>query len=256
MKKGFVLFALLILLAGSASAYTLADYPRALFAHGAPTIVVGKTDTASGIAANIIALDLWRYAAMTGKRQDANIVQTGTGSPQRDEIVIGTPCGNARVRELMNIPSGQCNQILTRGQGQLTLYQDDYVHLLVTGGDNEGVLNAAKVLVNGNARQQLNRTSIPVVRAQRVVNNVAYKGSFLSIGQTIGAAGDVVYGSSNTIIRSTTLPKKCSIITRTLTRGSMTPLPNSCPSDVFHGGYPSTARNVNVLGTSMWIGIR
>lgn len=254
MQKRFVWFALFVLLASSAAAETLADYPRMLFAHGAPTIVAGKGDTSQIVAVNLVALDLWRYATFSGKaRQRVNVVEPGKNAPGRDEVVIGTPCGNARVRELMNIPSGKCNQIFTHGTplGRLILYQDDFVHIVVTGNDGEGVLNAAKVLVNGNARQQLNRTSVPVMRMQRVVNRVARGGTFLSIGQTLGAA--VVYGQSSTIVRSTTLPEQdCPVVTRTLTSGETVQL-HDCRGTVFYGGVPTTTRNVNVLGTPMWL---
>ena len=217
MEKKVIWLAMLFLLASSAAAETLADYPRMLFAHGVPTIVAGRgsaRDSSQIVAVNLVALDLWRYATFTrGRRTQVDVVEPGKNAPGRDEVAIGTPCGNARVRELMNIPSGKCNQIFMHGvpTGQLILYQDDFVHLVVTGGDSEGVLNAAKVLVNGNARQQLNRTSIPVVRMQRVVNRVARGGTFLSIGQTLGAAGNVIYGSSNTIVRSTTLPEEANV---------------------------------------------
>ncbi len=206
MKKwGWIVCAVLLL--NSASAYMIADYPAMFFEDGefTATIVKGsQRDSAEIAAANLIIhslpkagkqmprnmpLPYYRYRA---EPVPATIILTDEQVSEGDEIVIGTPCANARVRELLDIPQDQCKTFFSQ-QGHLELIEDDYQHLVITGSEAGRVLDAAKTLTDPRHRLKLRVQKAPI---RRVYYRTSYQingRDVLDIGETIGAVTPTLY---------------------------------------------------------------
>lgn len=207
MRTNWILAALLLLPA--ANAYNIADYPTMFFEGDSfsATIVKGSERSPAEITAqNLIVNDLPRagrkqrndlpqaYYRYRSERVPPTIVTDDRILPG-DEIVIGTPCGNARVRELLNIQASQCKTHFTQPQGLITLIEDENKHLVITGSDGGMVLDAAKILTNPRYRMQLRTKQAPI---RRVLYRTSYQingREVLDIGQTIGAVTPAISSS-------------------------------------------------------------
>lgn len=192
MKKRLV-WALAVLLAlSTAQASVIADYPTVFFKDKAftATIVTSRAGgSAERVAANLVINDLHRVAARRGLKSSA--IRASRTAGAGDEIVIGTPCGNLRVRELLKIPARQCRTGLK--DGLLKMITDEHVHLIIAGPDGDRVLDAAKVLTDERQRTKLKLPSARVVRRLYQKYSIVGSERFLDIGQTIGAETPALY---------------------------------------------------------------
>ncbi len=198
----------IIILIPAVNAYTIADYP-AMFFEGdtlSAAIIKGSERGSAEITAqNLIVNDLPK----SGRKQRSDLpasyyryrsenapptIMTDKQALPGDEIVIGTPCGNSRVRELLNIPTSKCKTHFSQ-QGMIILIEDENKHLIITGSDGGRVLDAAKILTNPRYRMQLRTKQAPI---RRVLYRTSYQingGEVLDIGQTIGAVTPAISSS-------------------------------------------------------------
>ncbi len=207
MKKRVISGILALLLLSPVSAYMLSDYPALFFEDDQFTAAIVKgsqRDSAEITAANLIINNLPRAGRVTPRdmpvpyyRYRAEPVPSTTivedrNAPGTDEIVIGTPCANSRVRQLLNIT--QCKTYFAQPQGLLLLLEDEHKHLIITGSDGSRVLDAAKILTTPRYRMQLRTTNAPIRRVQyRTAYQIGSGRELLDIGQTIGAVTPAIY---------------------------------------------------------------
>jgi hypothetical protein len=185
---------LLILLVNCAAAATIADYPTIFFTRGgfnATVIRSAAGDAPERTAANVIINDLQRIATKRGLR--ATAVKASSTATTGNEIVIGTPCGSLRVRELLRVTAGGCSKALPKDQGLIKIIDDGRLHLLITGSDGDHVLDAAKVITDERQRIPLRVQSTAVVRKLYQKYYIGGGRKFLDIGQTIGAETPAIY---------------------------------------------------------------
>jgi hypothetical protein len=209
MKKQATWAIAFLLAIAPISAANIADYPNMFFDSEdrfSATIVKGTQRNSAEITAlNLIINDLpkagrkernlpqgyYRYRTDPVPATTVVMDDQTTGG---DEIVIGTPCGNSRVRELLNVPLAKCKDAFGTQQGLIKLVEDaEGKHLIITGSDSSQVLDAAKILTNPRYRINLRVKEAPI---RRVYYRTAYQidgGSALSIGQTIGAVTPAIY---------------------------------------------------------------
>jgi hypothetical protein len=208
--KNQAAWALAVLLAiAPVSAANIADYPNMFFDSEdrfSATIVKGTQRNSAEITAlNLIINDLpkagrkernlpqgyYRYRTDPVPATTVIMDDQTTGG---DEIVIGTPCGNSRVRELLNIPLAKCKDAFGTQQGLIKLVEDGYgKHLVITGSDSSQVLDAAKILTNPRHRINLRVKEAPIRRIYYRTSYQIGNGDALDIGQTIGAVTPAIY---------------------------------------------------------------
>jgi hypothetical protein len=182
-----------LLLVASASAYTIADYPGMFFKQKQFTATVVRSsagDSPERTAANLIINDLQRAATTRGLRATAVKISNVNGSG--DEIVIGTPCGSLRVRQLLGVSAGKCTTALPAEQGLILVRQDGATRLIITGSNGDMVLDTAKVLTDRRQQLRLKVGNATVVRKLYQKYYIASGRKFLDIGQTIGAETPVI----------------------------------------------------------------
>jgi len=195
MKKRLAWVVLLMLLALPVSAYTLADYPDVLFRQGVPAVVTSRPDdSGQRVATNMLIADLQRTARARGLRQSVPVLAATKNMTPRDEVVIGEPCANLRMRELLKLAAGNCQTFVKKDQGLLLLVQDENVHVIITGSSGDRILDAVKVLLDKRQRAQLTVFRAPVERRTYQKYYVIGGRRFLDIGQTIGAATPALSG--------------------------------------------------------------
>lgn len=194
MKKRWLTVVLFILLALPISAYTLADYPDVLFRQGVPAVVTSRPDNSGQrVATNMLIADLQRTVQARRLRQPVPVLAATKNMTSRDEVVIGEPCANLHMRELLKLSAGQCQAFVKRDQGLLLLVQDENVHVIITGSNGDRILDAVKVLLDKRQRAQLTVPRAPVERRTNQKYYVIGGRRFLDIGQTIGAATPALY---------------------------------------------------------------
>jgi hypothetical protein len=194
MRKGLVWAVLAVLLANTAAAMFISDYPKMFFQNRTFTGTVVRSaagDSAERYAANMLINELQREATRRGLR--ATAVKISTQKASGNELVVGTPCGNLRVRQLLNISPGKCREGLPAGQGLLKIIDDGNIHLLVTGADADSVLDAAKVLADSRQQLHLRVTSAAVVRKLYQKYYITEGRKFLDIGQVVGVDTPAIY---------------------------------------------------------------
>lgn len=194
MRKGLVWVVLAVLLVNTAAAMFISDYPKMFFQNKTFSGTVVRSpagDSAERYAANMLINDLQREATRRGLR--AKAVKISTAKAEGNELVVGTPCGNLRIRQLLNISPGKCREGLPAGQGLLKIIDDGNIHLLVTGADADNVLDAAKVLTDSRQQLHLRVTSAAVVRKLYQKYYITEGRKFLDIGQVIGVETPAFY---------------------------------------------------------------
>ena len=188
----WVLFA--IILVQSVSATFISDYPTIFFSDKQFNAVVIRSlaqPSAERLAANMVIHDLQRHAQRYGLTPSA--IKTSAWRGRGNEIVIGTPCGTTRVRQLLNITPQDCRTAFDHG---LLKVIDDVQgrHLVIAGAYSDQVLDAAKVLVDERQRTKLKVVEAKVVRkVYRKYYIIGGSKGFLDIGQTIGAETPALY---------------------------------------------------------------
>jgi hypothetical protein len=175
-----------LVLLGSASATTISDYPEMFFEKGEFTATITKgnvRDSAQRAATNILIRDLQKSMAQHRIKPFVRETTKNSGN----EIVIGTPCGSHRARELLNVQAGKCMTALPYEQGKIMLFQNEHTTLLITGTDGQRILDAVKILIDPRQREALKRTDATIVRIQRRERfAIGNNRQLLQIGQTIG----------------------------------------------------------------------
>jgi hypothetical protein len=237
MKKRLVWAILALVLLSPATASTIADYPAMFFEKGEFTATIVKSETrdsAERIANNLLISDLQRESRHRPLRM----------MPGRDEMIIGTPCGNLRVRELLNIPAGKCQTYFRKEQGLLKLIEDEHQHLIITGSDSERVLDAVKVLTDPRQRHMLRVTNAPIERRYYRKHYVVDGRQVLDIGQTIGAVTPALYTGYSHVTYEPYHPQDCVEYTATTYGAVIARTRPGCPQ--YYGGVPT--RDINVLG--------
>jgi len=186
VKKGWIWAICILLLISSATA-TISEYPSMFIKDGRLTATLVKSyarDSKEITAANLILRDL-----------EPNRLQLVTfNSPGKgDEIIVGTPCTNSRIRELLNIPLEKCAMYFQGTEGLIKVVEDGNIHLIVTGSDSNSVLDATRVLIDDRQRSALNVNTVPVRRGYYRRYQVTAGGRALDIGETIGAVTPSIY---------------------------------------------------------------
>jgi len=191
--KGMVWAILILLCVSTAAAYTIADYPTMFFKQKQFTATVVRSpagDSPERTAANLIINDLQRATTSRGLRATAVKISNVNGSG--DEIVIGTPCGSLRVRQLLGVTAGKCRTAIPAEQGLIILQQDGATRLIITGSNSAMVLDTAKVLIDRRQQLQLKVSNATIVRRLYQKYYIVGGRKFLDIGQTIGAETPVI----------------------------------------------------------------
>jgi len=249
-----------LLLVSSASAYNIADYPTMFFKDKTFTATIIKSQAGSSAertAANLLMNDLQRTAQRYGLKPNA--IRTSTAGGQADEILIGTPCGNLRIRELLGIGPSKCRTALKNGL--LKVVQDEHTYLIITGPDGESVLDATKILIDPRHKNQLGIQSANVVRKPYQKHYVIGGRRFLDIGQTIGAETPTLYTGHPYVTYRPLYepyesapypgyyPEDCAEYSGTTYGAVVVKTKPGCPGQYttgYYGGVPT--RDVNILG--------
>ncbi|HLC65419.1 MAG TPA: hypothetical protein VJI46_04830 [Candidatus Nanoarchaeia archaeon] len=111
-------------------------------------IVVGKNAPAKDvISATIVATALNELVEEKGGRALTKLDDEVESALDRNAIVIGNPCDNAKAKELMGI--SDCNADLEPKKAMIRLYENNgFVQMTIVGYDAEGTYKAAQKLVD------------------------------------------------------------------------------------------------------------
>lgn len=148
MRKLTLLILAAILLAGTANAATLSDFPR-MFARGnnfSAIYVIGEEAPALDVvSATVISTSLARYNLTTAVGTSRLDVEVGDIT-LHDAIIIGSPCENRAAAQLEKNPN-PCNANLSGSAGYLKLFENNgKKQLLITGLTAEDRHQAARYL--------------------------------------------------------------------------------------------------------------
>lgn len=185
-----------LLFSGSVIALALADYPDMFFEgdkFGAVIITSSEREYAETIAVNYLLNTLTnhyrvprrtrygRYAARTTQELPKVVRDVEVKNIFRtDAVVIGTPCSNSKVRELLRVPVQQCGEAFSFFEGgllKLIEHPSGAKQLVITGTSPRFVLHAARFLVTARYRRQLASKTVPV----RVVSVLYRPQGFLGV---------------------------------------------------------------------------
>jgi len=146
-------FILLILLAGSVSAYTISDYPSFFVQNGRfnAIYVIGEESSALDVvSATAISTALAKYPNVTTEIGTSRLDIEITDITKKNAIVVGSPCENRAAYALEGNPE-PCYKNLGGSAGYIKLFENDgKVQLLITGLTAQDRHAAAKFLAEKN----------------------------------------------------------------------------------------------------------
>lgn len=175
------------------SGLTLAEYPKFFFADNAfnAAIIKGNMEQpGERLAANTIANQLSYYTTYPEAMQNKIIASSKIDYRTTDAIIIGIPCHNYAVSELLGISN--CNAYFKPGDALIKIVEaNNHKYVVVTGYSGDDVFSAASLLESSASRSLLPALS-EIKIARKTYQEAIYIP--LQIGETIGHKAEAITG--------------------------------------------------------------